>query len=348
MTKGRTGRFGSCHGSRAAILTFVPRRGIVDGVQVAVGTFNLNNLFSRFNFEADVSTAKIEQQTSFTFDDPSGFKLRKYMGRLVTGKPEAERKLIAARIKRMDLDVLAVQEVEDIDTLRQFARDDLAGLYKHIVLIEGNDPRLIDIGLLSKLPLGGVTSWQHVPDPLNPDQPVFSRDLLQVEILKPDRSDRLLTVFNNHLKSHYVPFTEDPEVEGKRANELRKRQCEAVATIIEAETRPDSGYVVVGDMNDPPDSEFMAPLADSPVLQLKFGLEDVQETQPGPGNPPPPSPNWTERFKPTGKPAEYTLMDQVWLSPALAPKKIGAFIDRRSKVGGDGSDHDPSWVTLDL
>ena len=317
-------------------------------MQVAVGTFNLNNLFSRFNFEADVSTAKVEQQTSFTFDDPTGFKLRKYMGRLVTGKPASERKLIATRIKRMDLDVLAVQEVEDIDTLRAFVHDDLGGLYKHIVLIEGNDPRLIDIGLLSKLPLGGVTSWQHVPDPLNPDQPVFSRDLLQVEILNADRSDRVLTVFNNHLKSHYVPFTEDPEVEGKRANELRKRQCEAVATIIETETRPDSSYVVVGDMNDPPDSEFLTPLASSTALKLKFGLENVQETQPGPGNPPPPSPGWTERFKPTGKPAEYTLMDQVWLSPTLAAKKTGAFIDRRSKVGGDGSDHDPSWVTLDL
>jgi exonuclease III len=41
-------------------------------------------------------------------------------------------------------------------------------------------------------------------------------------------------------------------------------------------------------------------------------------------------------------------LDQVWLSAALAPKQTGAFIDRRTKVGGDGSDHDPSWVTLDL
>jgi endonuclease/exonuclease/phosphatase family metal-dependent hydrolase len=323
-------------------------------VQIAVGTFNLNNLFSRFDFEADLSTAaasnvKVEEQTSFSFDDPSGFKLRTYLGRLVKGKPDAERKLIATRIKRMDLDVLAVQEVEDIDTLRHFASADLSGLYKHVVLIEGNDPRLIDVGLLSKLPLGGVTSWQHVPDPSKPDQPVFSRDLLQVEILKPDRSDRLLTVFNTHLKSHYVPFTEgDPEAEGTKANELRRRQCDAAEAIIESQTRPDSRYVVVGDMNDPPDSPFLAPLGQSSTLNLVFGLTNVVETQPGPGTPPPPSPNWTERFKPSGKPAEYTLMDQVWLSPALAQKQSGAFIDRRTKVGGDGSDHDPSWVTLDL
>ncbi len=156
-------------------------------MQLKVGTFNLNNLFSRFDFSADLSTAsassvKVEQRTSFTFTDPAGFKLRTYLGKLVIGKPAAERALIAARIKRLDLDVLAVQEVEDIDTLRQFNRDELGGLYGQIVLIEGNDPRLIDVALLSKLPLGAVTSWQHVPDPLH-GKPLFSRDLLQVEVL---------------------------------------------------------------------------------------------------------------------------------------------------------------------
>jgi hypothetical protein len=180
-----------------------------------VGTFNLNNLFSRFNFEADISTAEtstVETKTTFTFADPAGFKLRKYKGRLVKEKPAAERKLIADRIKRMDLDVLAVQEVEDIDTLRQFVREDLNGLYRHSVLIEGNDPRLIDVGLLSKRPLRGVTSWQHVVDPLDPSQPVFSRDLLQVQVLKQNLQDVLLTIFVNHLKSHYVPFdVVDPE-----------------------------------------------------------------------------------------------------------------------------------------
>ena len=323
-------------------------------MQVAVGTFNLNNLFSRFDFRADVSTAsastvKVEERTSFSFDDPSGFKLRTYLGKLVRGKLAAERALIAARIKHMDLDVLAVQEVEDIDTLRQFTRDDLGGLYPHVALIEGNDPRLIDIGLLSKLPLGGVTSWQHVPDPLNPGQAVFSRDLLQVEILSPSRRERLFTLFNNHLKSHFVPFNApDPEAERKRANDLRERQSEVAATIIAAEARPNSRFLVVGDMNDPPDSPFLEPLAAAPKLKLVFGLVQPQETRPGPGNPPPPSPAWTERFKPTGMPPVYTLMDQVWLSPALATKQTGAFIERRSKVSGDGSDHDPAWVTLDL
>ncbi len=323
-------------------------------MRIAVGTFNLNNLFSRFDFEADLSAGTaagaIEERTTFFFTDPSGFKLRTYAGKLVKGKPTAERKLIADRIKRMNLDVLAVQEVEDIDTLRQFASDDLGGLYPHVVLIEGNDrSRLIDVGLLSKLPIGAITSWQQVPDPLNPAEPAFSRDLLQVEILSSDRKARLFTVFNNHLKSHFVPFNNpDPSAEEKSSNERRRRQCEVAAKIIAAQMRPDSRFVVVGDMNDGPDSPFLAPLADDPKLELTFGLSDVQETSPTPCDPPPPSPAWTERYKPSGKPAVYTLMDQVWLSPALALKKSGAFIERRSKLGGDGSDHDPSWVTLEL
>jgi endonuclease/exonuclease/phosphatase family protein len=151
-------------------------------MQVSVGTFNLNNLFSRFDFSADVSTAngstvKVEKRTSFSFDDPSGFKLRTYLGKLVQPKSPVERAAIAERIKRMDLDVVAVQEVEDIDTLKQFNAEDLGGLYRSLVLIEGNDPRLIDVGLLSKRPLGGVTSWQHIVDPLNPSQPLLARPL---------------------------------------------------------------------------------------------------------------------------------------------------------------------------
>ena len=66
----------------------IPLFGEVGSVGTAmlltVGTFNLNNLFSRFNFEADASTAAtstVETRTTFTFDDPAGFKLRTYKGR---------------------------------------------------------------------------------------------------------------------------------------------------------------------------------------------------------------------------------------------------------------------------
>ncbi|CAN5468867.1 MAG: hypothetical protein ACR2JP_11290 [Acidimicrobiia bacterium] len=39
--------------------------------------------------------------------------------------------------------------------------------------------------------------------------------------------------------------------------------------------------------------------------------------------------------------------------PTTAPVRLGvaqtgAFIDRRDRLGGNGSDHDPAWITLDL
>ena len=66
------------------------------------------------------------------------------------------------------------------------------------------------MGLLSRLPLGGVTSWRHAVHPEAPQHPVFSRDLLEVEVLNERRTKRLFTLYNTHLKSHFVPFGQDP------------------------------------------------------------------------------------------------------------------------------------------
>ena len=53
-------------------------------------------------------------------------------------------------------------------------------------------------------------------------------------------------------------------------------------------------------------------------------------------------------FKFLRKPPRHELFDQIWLSPALKNSLQGAFIDRRTKHGGDGSDHDPAWIELDV
>jgi hypothetical protein len=97
---------------------------------LSVGTFNLNNLFSRFNYEAEVSELPeedvvISSSTTFPVADPTAHRFRTYRGRLVMGKPAEERVTIADRIARMDADVLAVQEVEDIDTLKRSNTEDL-------------------------------------------------------------------------------------------------------------------------------------------------------------------------------------------------------------------------------
>lgn len=326
-------------------------------MDVTVGTFNLNNLFSRFNFRAEIEEMQPvgpdgELTSRYVFDDPEKVRVRTYKGKLVKGKDPEAQKLIAKRISTMDVDVLAVQEVEDIDTLRFFAARHLGQAYRFLSLIEGNDPRLIDLAVLSKFPVGAVTSWQHAVHPDVPGERVFSRDLLEVEILDPRDTDRpLLTVFNNHLKSQFVEHGLDPE-EGKAAADARRcRQAESIARIVAARTRPDGRFIVLGDMNDTPDAPTLAPLATpSPQLTLKEGLDRPQETrQPKADDPPPPSSgSWTHRFKESGQPAQYELFDQIWLSQSLTSRHKSSHIDRRTRHGGDGSDHDPAWVVLDF
>ncbi|MFK4086729.1 hypothetical protein ACI2LF_21660 [Kribbella sp. NPDC020789] len=72
-----------------------------------------------------------------------------------------------------DVDVWVVQEVENVDVLREFNREHLNGAYRHVMVIDGNDAtRFIDIGLLSRRPIGGVTSYQRTFHPDVPDATV--------------------------------------------------------------------------------------------------------------------------------------------------------------------------------
>lgn len=293
---------------------------------------------------------KVEFKKIRTFVDDIDERAVQYEGVALKRKDPTERQIIASRIAAMNVDVLAVQEVEDIETLRYFVRHELGGsLYPHLILVEGNDPRLIDLAVLSKYPIGEVTTWQHAVHPDDPSRRVFSRDLLQVEILNPSRTRRLLTVFNSHLKSHYVPFTNDQEQGAAAGNQQRKRQAEMTAKIITHEMDADDRFIVLGDFNDPVDSEFLQPLTKAPRLGLVNGLAHATETQACPSSSSPaPSTAWTHRYKPSGKPAEYALFDQIWLSPSLARAQTNACIDRRTKLSGDGSDHDPAWTTFNL
>jgi endonuclease/exonuclease/phosphatase family metal-dependent hydrolase len=322
-------------------------------MHISVGTFNANNLFSRFNFDLKAEVEKLpEGKVPLTkirqIVDDVGARIVQYEGHALKRKDPLDRQTIAERIKQMDVDVLALQEVEDMDTLRYFTEHELGGLYPHLMLIEGNDPRLINVAVVSKYPLGKATTWQTAVDPNLPTERVFSRDLLQIDIQSPDYH-HLFTLFVNHLKSHYVPFTENQDEGQKAANERRRLQAETAALIIEKQLRPDAAYIVLGDMNDAPDSAFLRPLMDNFDLKLVNGLANAEQTRPAPKTSAPiPTTIWTHRFKPAGEPAQYTLFDQIWLSPSLAPKQTGAFIGRRTKMGGDGSDHDPAWVELDV
>jgi hypothetical protein len=67
---------------------------------------------------------------------------------------------------------------ENQDALDTFCTDDLApaGIDYPYRVVDGNDPRRIDVAICSRLPVRRISSWRFWPDPAG--APVFSRDLL--------------------------------------------------------------------------------------------------------------------------------------------------------------------------
>jgi hypothetical protein len=99
-------------------------------MMIRVVTFNLNNLFSRFNFQGEVSAIPGEGTGGITLTfDQNQFTARTFMGRLVRVKDSTETREIARRIKEvMKADVLAVQEAKHTEVLKQFNREHLGNL----------------------------------------------------------------------------------------------------------------------------------------------------------------------------------------------------------------------------
>ena len=78
-------------------------------------------------------------------------------------KPREQLEKLAETIRNVNADVLALQEVENRRYLERFNTAFLGDLgYEHVVLFEGNDGRGIDVAVLSRLPVGPVTSYRHM------------------------------------------------------------------------------------------------------------------------------------------------------------------------------------------
>jgi endonuclease/exonuclease/phosphatase family metal-dependent hydrolase len=345
-------------------------------MDVRLATFNLNNLFDRFNFEADLGTLPASDRNVRTtyqwvfvgqgtgpddpppqLDEPNSstpiVRIQKGVrGELIEAKPATAQHALAARIAAVDADVLALQEVENLDALRRFNRDLLARPYAHEVLVEGNDPRFIDVAVLSRLPIANVTTHRFEVHPANPTMPVFGRDLLELQAFNGSRRRRLLTLFVTHLKSNFIPFDDpDPAATALANDELRARQAETIARVVAARTRPDARYVILGDLNDDPEAGTLVPMVSG--LGLVDGLADVTESRPPPLATPENSPTtvrWTHRHSVANAPDTFALFDQIWLSPALGGRVTHASIERRrawnASSAGVGSDHDPAWIQL--
>jgi hypothetical protein len=112
--------------------------------------------------------------------------------------------------------------------------------------LDGNDPRLIDVGIMSKYPIRTIDT--HIHEWNNQiNWFTFSRDCLECDISLPD--DKKIRLFVNHFKSMFDP--DDPCNGRKNTRTKRLIQAKRVKDIILSEfPNGDGSYAILGDLND--------------------------------------------------------------------------------------------------
>lgn len=197
---------------------------------VRVGTLNVENLFARYNFRKELDPVKSD-----------GFSINDIAFNLYN---EDSKKITAELIKLMDADILALQEVEDLQVLDRFNARYLRYMdYKHRILVDGFNARKIDVALLSRYPIVHVRSYRNERNEINTSW-LFSRDCLEVDV---DVNGSRLRLYINHFKSMIGGR--------KRTKARRKKQVAKVAEIIKkdwVEFDYKGNYIVLGDFNDYP------------------------------------------------------------------------------------------------
>ncbi|MBU2669006.1 endonuclease/exonuclease/phosphatase family protein [Actinoplanes bogorensis] len=209
-------------------------------------------------------------------------------------------------------DVVGVVEAENRFALKRFADAGLTGAdgrprYPHVMVVDGNDERGIDVGVLSTADYPLIAQVSHVDD-TDARGRVFSRDCAEYHFRSP--GGHRVVVLVNHFKSKGYG--------GKVASDaIRERQATRVAEIYRAAGT--DLVAVVGDLNDTPDSAPLAPLLTG---------TDLRDISAHPG------------FDDDGRPGTYgyctarNKLDYVLLSPALFARATGGGIHRRGVWGG--------------
>lgn len=266
-------------------------------------------------------------------------------------------RMTARVIADVAADVQVVVEAEDRPSLVRFNQELLGSRYGHAMLIDGNDPRGIDVGLLCAREVEIVWMRSHVdvPDPASvAGRPLFSRDCA-VHLLRLPGGQELYLLLN-HLKSQsFASGDPDP---------LRRRQSTAVRQIYDRLRADGARFVaVLGDFNKGPDRDDPTR---HPTLEALFapdsGLVDAYGL---PG------------FDVGSRPGSFqscsltNRLDYILLSPELAERATGGGVFRTGLWGDPrnknppspelwriypeitaarhaASDHAALWVDLDL
>jgi len=238
---------------------------------------------------------------------------------------EVNTRMTAQVMHDVNADVQAVVEAEDRPSLDRFNQDLLGGRFGHVMLIDGNDTRGIDLGIMTKGPVEilSVHSNVDVPDPTAADEHLFSRDC--AEYLCPAPSGTTVRVLLNHFKS-----------QSGGGGPKRERQANGVRDIVDGLLKAgEKNIIVMGDLNEGPDgqgnpAEHFARLYDStsPLVDV-FSL---------PAFDPGPKPGTFQTCSPTNR------LDYIFVTKNLATKVLGGGIERHGLWGDPDTKSPPkAW-----
>ena len=141
----------------------------------------------------------------------------------------------------VNAEIIAVIEAEDRPSLLRFNEELLAKKYRHIMLVDGNDPRGIDVGIMTKsgFPIRTIRSNVDAEDAQGI---VFSRDCPEYEVVTQNGTHLFLLV--NHFKS-----------QSGGGGPKRKRQAAEVRQIVDRLVGEGKHVIVLGDLNEGPAAE---------------------------------------------------------------------------------------------
>lgn len=195
-------------------------------VTVRLGNYNVRNLFN----DKDDSDTQVQETVASTAD---------YQEHL---------RGVAGSLQELNAEVVVLVEVENQAVLDDLtARSELAGKYPHSALLSGNDPRGINIGVISSLPI--TRTKTHVSDPIQGNVAGktyrYARDVPEYHFTKKGHAFTLLGV---HFKA-FEPggsASETADDDDKRLAEARGARAIADGLLADPANGP---VVILGDFN---------------------------------------------------------------------------------------------------
>jgi len=255
-------------------------------------------------------------------------------------KPEDAKAALRMVIRRMNADVLALQEVGGAAFLTELQRDlKREGLdYPYAVTMDAGEDKDRMTAVLSKRPLTGVTKHGDLAFKYFDGAQKVKRGLLEVRVgggaQTAGGAGGLgdVTIFVVHLKSRYTERADDPNAALQRAGEAVAVRDRVLKVFPEPAK---DGFLIVGDFNDNRTSRpVRAVLArgDTPISVWLPAADARGEV-------------WTHFFR---KEDSYSRVDHILVSPGLMPRVRGAAgrIEDSAEVG-KASDHRPVVVVVE-